>query len=218
MRKLLLFFVAILAASGMIRAASANLLTNGSLTGPIANSHVPSGWTITASTPDTMDGTHNAGLFIPFVVVPSGPSPDGGTWVGFARGAGSFESFAQTVSGLTIGATYDLSWYAGNFGAAVPCPFYCGSNAIEALINGTPIGDGGVLPTGPDWTAQSLLFVASATSVTVEFRLRDDVAAYMSIDGISLTARNDVPEPLTLTLFGLSLVGVALVRCSRPRP
>lgn len=202
-------------AATLSQVAHANLLTNGSLTGPIANAAVPSGWSVTNGSPDTMDQDHNVGITnVPFVAAPVGPSPDGGTWVGFGRADGLVESFAQTVSGLVIGNTYTLSWYGGNFGAIVgACPTYCGANAIEALIDGTSIGDGGLLTPDRNWFTQSLQFVASASSVDLEFRLRDNAASYLSIDGISLDGdTTPVPEPAVLGLLSLSLLGLAVAR------
>lgn len=40
-------------------ALAAPSLVNGSFTGPSANGAVPTGWTITSATPDTMDENNN---------------------------------------------------------------------------------------------------------------------------------------------------------------
>jgi hypothetical protein len=114
-----------------------------------------------------------------------------------------------------VGTTYDLSWYGGNFGAIVgSCPTYCGSNAIETFIGGVSIGTGSLLPSGADWFAQSLQFTAAAATEEVEFRLANTTASYLSIDGISLTEQGGVrvPEPASLTLLSLGLLGLGLVR------
>lgn len=215
MRHILLATVAIVGIMGAAQTASANLLTNGSLTGRIAVNSVPFGWTITLNSPDTNDVSNNVGGTTPFVTTPSGPSLDGGTWVGLGSDTFGFnEGFAQTVAGLTVGGSYDLSWYGGNFGANLGCPAYCNANAFEVFVNGTSVGNGGVINPGADWVTQSISFVAAAANATIEFRLRDREFAYLAIDGISLLASGDtpVPEPLSLGLFGLSLVGLSLAR------
>ena len=197
--------------------ASAALITNGSLTGPIVNNGVPTGWTIFSGSPDTMDENNNVGTTgVPFVVAPVGPSPDGGTWVGFGRDSDSLvESFGQTVAGLSVGTTYSLSWYAGNFGAIVgSCPFYCNANAIEVLIDGVSVGTGGVLSSDRTWIAESVLFTATAASHVLGFRLASATPSYLSIDGIALDV-NGAPEPGTLALLGLGLAGLAATRRRR---
>ena len=173
------------------------LITNGSLTGPIDNDGVPSGWVIISGSPDTMDENNNVGTGAPFGVAPSGPSPDGGTWVGFGRNGSFIETFGQLVNGLTIGTQYDLSWYQGNFGAAIG-PGYTGPNAIEVLIDSSSAGSGSLLPLGPNWTTDSILFTATSTSHQIDFRLLNTTTSYLSIDGIAL-----VPEPATLSLLVL---------------
>jgi hypothetical protein len=98
---------------------AAPIVANGSLTGPIANGGVPPSWTLLSGSPDTMDQNNNVGVpgSTQFVVAPSGPSPNGGTWVGIGReGNGFIERFGQSISGFTVGAQYIVSWYFGNFG------------------------------------------------------------------------------------------------------
>lgn len=191
--------------------AGAVSLVNGSLTGPIANNGVPPGWSILGGSPDTMDENNNVGVGTPFGIPPIGPSPDGGTWVGFAReGLGFVESFGQTISDFTVGQSYTLSWYAGNFGAQTG-PGYVAPNAIEVLLSGAVVGSGALLPLGRIWYAEQISFVATAMSHQLAFRLRDNPAAYLSIDGISLQPSR-VPLPAPILLLGAALGGLALVR------
>ncbi len=106
----LLRFAAIPALAVCLQAGP--ILTNGSLTGPIANASLPSGWDIFIGSPDTMDQNNNVGVtdLLSFIVAPGSPSPDGGTWVGFGRdpGSGFIEQFGQTLSGFTPGVEYSL--------------------------------------------------------------------------------------------------------------
>ena len=90
--------------------AHAQLVTNGSLTGPISNGGVPPGWTVLQESPDTMDANNNVGVvgLLDFGAAPNA-TPDGGTWVGFGSSTGFTETFGQSVSGLTVGTVYKIS-------------------------------------------------------------------------------------------------------------
>lgn len=203
-----------LGATGSVSAQE--FITNGSLTGPIANGNVPPGWTVLAPSPDTMDENNNVGTTgIAFGADPSGPSADGGTWIGFAALDTFREIFGQTVTGLTVGTQYEISWYAGNFGAATG-PGYVGPNAIQVFVDGSPIGSGGVLPLASNWVTESLTFNATATSHEISFGLLNVDASYLSIDGISLMAAGPpvppveaVPVP-TLSQWALIMLSMLL--------
>lgn len=202
---------AVLAASLSLCAALAQAqLVNGSLTGPISNGGVPTGWTVLEGSPDTMDATSNVGVAgsLDFGALPSA-TPNGGTWVGIGSSAGFIETFSQTVAGLTVGATYTLSWYAGNFGYSPNGFGYVNPNAINALIDGASVGTGSTLALGSAWYAESVNFVATATSHALSFNLATSATSYMSIDGIALTPA--VPEPQTWALMLAGLVGVGVV-------
>lgn len=170
-------------------------ITNGSLTGQIALGTVPDGWTILSGSPDTNDENNNVGgAGCTFGTNPSGPSPDGGTWVGYARSEGDFtEIFGQTVTGLTIGQEYELSWYAGNFGGG-SCG-YNGDNAIVVSLDGSVEGAGGSLSQDSAWVSQSITFTATSVTHDIAFGLAEAVSAYLSIDGISLMASDPSPSP-----------------------
>ncbi|MBI2734789.1 MAG: PEP-CTERM sorting domain-containing protein [Aquabacterium sp.] len=197
--------------------AAQNLVVNGSLTGPITNNGVPSGWTIFEGTPDIMDAGNNVGLVgqLRFGATPTA-SADGGTWVGLGAYGSYMERFGQTLNGLQVGQQYTVSWEAGNFGYTYGNISYLGSNAISVLLDGTTIGSGTELALSSSWANQSLTFTATASSQQLSFMLASpSQKAYMSIDGISVRATTPVPEPGTWVLMALGLCG--LVAVSRRR-
>jgi len=213
-------FVAKAIVGGALMGASlahAQFVVNGSLEGPVVNWGVPTGWTILAGSPDTMNASNNVGVsgLQSFVAVPEA-SPDGGNWVGIGADTGFVESFAQTVSGLTVGVEYTLSWYAGNFGYA-PLS-YSNPNAIRATLNGVLLGTGASLPTSSEWVYESLNFVATSSSQVLAFQLDTSAKAYVSIDGIAITTAV-VPEPasMALLLAGLAGVGLSASRAAKRR-
>jgi hypothetical protein len=187
--------------------AADNLMVNGSLKGVIGNSSVPTGWQILLNSPDVMDGANNAGVSgLQYFGATPEASPDGGTWVGLGARTGSYmEEFGQWVDNLVIGQAYTLSWVVGNFGYSKGSVNYLDSNAIRVNLDGALLGTGSTLGVGSQWSAETLSFVATTTRQQLSFQLANYNNAYLSIDGINLTAVSAVPEPGT---FGLALLGL----------
>jgi PEP-CTERM motif len=175
---------ALLVAAGLTLAAPlahANLITNGGFDSTVPNNDIAGGWRSSGGFPGGMYIINDAGQ------------------------PGSDPSIAQTLSGLTVGQTYDV---AGNFTNYYNC---CGSaSALSFGVDVTPGGllielaDPGFYPT---WYSFSTSFTATHDSHTAE-RNSDDTE--YAIDNISVVAR--VPEPATLALTGLALLGLASSR------
>ena len=199
--------IAWLAGTPLAQAATDNLMVNGSLTANTGNSSVPMGWQILMNSPDVMDAANNAGVSgLQFFGATPEASPDGGTWVGLGSRTESYmEEFGQWVNNLVIGQTYSLSWVAGNFGYSRGSVNYVDSNAIRVNLDGALLGTGNMLGLGSQWQTESLSFVATTTRQQLSFQLADYNNAYLSIDGIRLTAVSPVPEPgsMALALIGL---------------
>jgi hypothetical protein len=205
-----IIIAALLVASSAHGAQS--LVANGSLTSAIDNDGAPTGWQVIEGSPDVMDANSNSGLANTqrFGAAPDA-SPDGGTWVGIARNASYIERFGQTLSGLTIGQRYDVSWLDGNFGYSYGTVNYLGSNAVAVLMDDVVLGSGQTHALGSQWFKESLSFVATAATQTLSFKLAADTKAYMSVDGVAVTmSTTAVPEPGAMGLMGLGLAGVML--------
>ncbi len=197
-------------------ARAESLVVNGSLNGSIANNDVPTGWTVLAGTPDTMDTTSNVGVsgWLSFGVAPTA-SPDGGTWVGLGAKSDYIESIGQTLSGLSVGQTYTVSWQAANFGVNNSIDSYLGSNAIGVMLDGASIGQGATLSLSSSWATQSLTFVATSASQLLSFSLAHADKAYLGIDGISVTAGGvtpAVPEPSSWLLMAMGVAALGAMR------
>lgn len=197
-------------------ARAESLVVNGSLNGSIANMDVPTGWTVLEGTPDTMDPTSNVGVsgWHSFNVAPT-VSPDGGTWVGIGINGSYVERFGQTLSGLSVGQTYTVSWQAANFGINNQDSSYLGSNAIGVMLDGASIGHGATLGLSSSWHTESLTFVATSASQLLSFRLANTDKAYLGIDGISVKLGGvapAVPEPSTWALMAMGVVAVGALR------
>jgi len=201
----------------LAHAAPDNLMINGSLSGTIGNSSVPMGWQILMNSPDVMDAANNAGVAgLQFFGATPDASPDGGTWVGLgARSGGYMEEFGQWVDNLVIGQTYSLSWVAGNFGYSRGSVNYVDANAIRVNLDGALLGSGSTIGLSSQWQAETLSFVATTTRQQLSFQLANANDAYLSIDGIRLSAVSAVPEPGS---FGLALLGLGALMWRARRP
>ena len=143
-----------------------------------------------------------------------GVSPDGGNAY-TADGGHDVGILEQSVSGLTVGQTYQLSFYQasmeqsgypGAFSGAWEVGFGNQIQFSQNLTNPSQTYTGWTQQT-MDFTAtsmtQALLFAATATNSYPPFLL---------LDGVSLTA---VPEPASIAVVGVGLLGLLALRRRR---
>ena len=145
----------------------------------------------------------------------AGVSPSGGNFFGVDGDATYGSPLSQTISGLTIGKQYAVTfdW------AATQLRNRSGATTNQFLVSlgsdtqATPVVD--VASQGFDgWYKASFTYTATAGSEVLKFVANgtpSGLPPFALLDGVSLTA---VPEPATwaLMLGGLGVVGVAARR------
>jgi len=148
-----------------------------------------------------------------------GASPVGGNFIG-ADGAYGVGAIQQTIKGLVVGQQYDLSFY---WAAAQQNGFSgvttekwnvsLGNQTIStATFTNANHGFSG-------WMYETFTYTATATTEVLSFLAYgtpNGEPPFSLLDGVSLKAKADIPEPSSTALFlgGLALLALAM-RLSR---
>lgn len=201
-------------------ASNATLVTNGSFEAAgssvcQAGATTLSGWVVSAGNIDVVNGLGNNNCGTASV-------PDGTNFVdltgSFNRGAGHIYQDIAT----TVGTTYQLSFYfGGNADWQYYEPIYHYGNdgavkSMDALINGSIAGTYSINTTGfaqgsYGWSQKFLTFTATTGTTRIGFNSLDVTGVYGPLlDGVNVSV--DVPEPATLGVFSLGLLGLVASR------
>lgn len=142
-------------------------------------------------------------------------SPDGGNFAAL-DGAYQVGPLSQNISGLTVNATYTLTFYWG----AAQQTTYDGDTTdfLTASLGSESHNTSTInLPShGFDaWHAVSMQFTATATSEVLSFLATgtpNGVPPFSVLDGVSLTENVSTPEPATLSLVVIGVIGAVAFR------
>jgi gliding motility-associated-like protein len=169
--------------------SSQNLIVNGSMNSAEGENVVAPGWirysTSPSNTPDVNDSAGPLNSTVYYVWSGGMPvaSPDGGTW----QNVFGPEDFMQTISGLTIGTTYNFRYYYASQGitAGSPAPNYIYPFPPSVTITGATGYSNPPAGTLFQWNTYSGALVATSTSITI-IASQGNNDAYMAFDGFYL--------------------------------
>jgi hypothetical protein len=145
------------------------------------------------------------------------PAEDGLNWVDLTglNTNNDTEGLQQAIATI-IGDSYTLTFWVGNVDS--PGTGFGVTSTVDVLANGTPLGaftnSCTACTTTLNWMQFSRTFTASSTSTTLTF-LNGDPSNDNSngLDNVSLVdngpASSAVPEPSSIALLGIPLLGLA---------
>ncbi len=147
-----------------------------------------------------------------------GYSPAGGNFLGADSSVSYEQSISQTVNNLVVGQKYAITFYQ----AGAQQQGYVGATTdVWQVTFGSSTQTSGVMnvPEQGDfpWEQTTMIFTATTQSQLLTFLAigtpNTANPPFALLDGVIINA----PEPASLSLFGLGIAGVAVLRRRRAR-